>query len=71
MTTTDTWLEEQSKAMNGEAYVIAGYLAVATTVVTGINTTDTALEGEIGTRVALTGSPSAYFFIEARPPFLN
>lgn len=56
MTIVDTFLNEQAKAINGESFVVPTHLAVATTVVTAIATTDTDLSGEIGTREALSGS---------------
>ena len=56
MTITDVDLIERTKAYNGESFTIPSHLAVATTVVTNIDTTDTSLSGEIGTRLELTGS---------------
>jgi len=53
MTTTDNQLIEGAKALAGESYSTASYLAVATTEVANILVTDTALAGEIGTREAL------------------
>lgn len=53
---TDLWLTEVAKSQNAESYVVPGYYAVATTVVSSILSTDTALAGEIGSRVALTKS---------------
>lgn len=54
MTVTDTFLNELAKHINDEASNMPNYLAVGTTEVTNIATTDTAIAGEIGTRVLLT-----------------
>lgn len=56
MAIQDDMLVNVSKALNSETYAIPAYLTVATTVVTSIDTDATVLEGEIGTRIAFTGS---------------
>jgi hypothetical protein len=47
---TNYFLTETAKALNGESFVIPGYLAVGTTDVTQILSTDTSIPGETGTR---------------------
>lgn len=56
MTVVDTMLNEVAKSINGESFIIPSHLAVASTTVSAIATTDTSLSGEIGTRVELEGS---------------
>lgn len=54
MTVTNTFLNEITKAINSESYIVPAYIAVATTEVAAINTTDTVLSGEIGGRMSTT-----------------
>jgi len=56
MAIQDNMLINISKAINSESYDVPSYLTVATTAVTSIDTDATSLTGEIGTRVAFTGS---------------
>jgi hypothetical protein len=53
---TDYFLNEVAKGINNETFVVPAYQAVGTGSVTAINTTDTALTGEIGSRIALSGT---------------
>jgi len=50
----DYQLEQNAKALNGESFEIPDYLAVGTSL--NILASDTVLEGEIGSRVLLTGA---------------
>jgi len=52
MTVTNILLKEITKAINSESYIVPAYIAVATTEVASINTTDTVLSGEIGARMS-------------------
>lgn len=54
---TDKFLEEVAKVLNAESYVIPAYYSFSTSLVTPA-VTDTVLDGEIGTRVAVTKSRS-------------
>jgi len=51
----NAWLNELGKSINGESFVYPLYNAVSTTAIT-TDVTDTSLDGEIGTRLALTGT---------------
>jgi len=55
---TDNFLYEISKALNGDGYLIPAYLAVGTTDITAIDSADTSISGEIGTRKTVTLSRS-------------
>ena len=55
---TDNFLYEMSKILNGDSYLIPAYMAVGTTDVANILSTDTSLSGEIGTRKILTSTRS-------------
>lgn len=47
-------LNNVAAALNSETYLVPGYLAIGTTEVTVINTTDTVLAGEISDRESLS-----------------
>jgi len=52
MTITNTYLRNAAAAMAGESHVYPNYLLVSTdSTITAIGTQDTALSGEIGTRI--------------------
>jgi len=52
MTITNTYLNNAAAAMAGESHVYPNYLLVSTdSTITAIGTQDTALSGEIGTRI--------------------
>ena len=53
---TDYFLNQISKSIAGESFVVPGYQTVGTGAVTAIATDDTSVYGEIGTRIALTGT---------------
>ena len=55
MTVMDNYLKELAKSTNGESHVYPGFDAVSTTAIT-TDVTDTSLDGEIGTRLTLTGT---------------
>jgi len=55
MTILNTFLEETAKAIAGDSFVYPTHGVVGTTSIT-VNVTDTSLDGEIGTRMALTGT---------------
>jgi hypothetical protein len=55
---TNYYLTETAKALNGESFVIPAYLAVGTTDVAQILSTDTTIPGETGTRDSVTKSRS-------------
>jgi len=55
MTVMNIWLEEMAKSANGESFVYPGFDAVSTDGIT-TDVTDTSLDGEIGTRLTLTGT---------------
>ena len=56
---TDTHLNELAKAANQESAIFPNYLARGTTDITAVNTDDTTIDGEIGTREDLTGVRTA------------
>jgi len=56
MTLTNNFLYEVAKAINSESHLVPSHMAVGTTTVTAINTTDTVLAGEIGSRIAASNS---------------
>lgn len=53
---TNTFLNTICAAINDETFMTPSYLAVATTVVSAILSTDSALSGEIGSRESMTGT---------------
>ena len=53
---TDTELNEIAKSLNNESYKLINYLAVGTTEITSVLSTDTTIAGEIGSRNSLTSS---------------
>jgi len=56
MTVTDTQLNELAKALKGDAYTYPQYASVGTGSVSTIETTATAITGEIDNDIALTAA---------------
>jgi len=60
MVLTDTFITKRAESLDGVAVTIPAYLAVATTEIASIATSATELEGEVGTRGALSRSRSGF-----------
>ena len=56
MTVTNTFLNELAKAINGESYLTASHIVAGSTDVSTIDTSDTTIQGELGSRISTSGS---------------